>query len=132
MGVTIRIDVDDRELVKLINAASGPIKPKIVADGVNYGVWQETGTTKMAARPCATPAIEAVRGGFAQAFAQASAITSALAQGVVEKTAQNVERLWKQNIITKGVVDTGAYLNSVHVVDAGTGAFSVEFESMRE
>ena len=132
MGVTIRIDVDDRELVKLINAASGPIKPKVVADGVNYGIYQEMGTVKMAARPCAVPAIEAVRGGFAQAFAQASAITTALAQGVVEKAAQAVEQGWKQNIITKGVVDTGAYLASVHTVDAETGAFSTEFASMRE
>ncbi len=38
-GVTIKITVDDTELVKLINAASGPIKPKIVADGVNYGIY---------------------------------------------------------------------------------------------
>ena len=117
MGVTITIEVDDSVLAKMINEASGPIKPKIVADGVNYGIWLEIGTTKMAARPTAAPAVEAVRGRFAQAFAQAQAISTALTQGVVDKTARDVERLWKQNIVTKHVIDTGAYLNSVHVVE---------------
>ena len=117
MGVTIRIVVDDSVLVKMINASKGPVKPKVIADGVSYGIYQEMGTTKVVARPTAAPAVEAVRGGFAQAFAQANAISTVLAQSVVDKTARDVERLWKQNIVTKNVIDTGAYLNSVHVVE---------------
>lgn len=130
MGATISITVDDRVLAKMIREAKGPIKPKVVADGVNYGIYQEMGTVRgLVARPCAAPAVEAVRAGFEKAFAQASAISTEKAQGVVDKSARDVERIWKQNIITQDVIDTGAYLNSVHTVDAGTGAFSVEFKS---
>ena len=39
-------------------------------------------------------------------------------QAVLDKAAFDVEALWKENIVAKGVVDTGAYLNSVH---AGPG-----------
>jgi len=117
MGVTINITVDDTVLVNLINASKGPVRPKIVADGVRHGVYNELGTYKMVARPCAVPAVEDVRGGFAQAFSAAGAISTALAQTVVNKTARDVERQWKKYIVQKGVVDTGAYLNSVHVVE---------------
>ena len=131
MGITIRITVDERNLVKLINATKGPIRPKIVSDGVNYGIYHEFGTVKMGARPCAAPAVESVRSGLVWAFVQANAISDVLAQGMIDKAARDVERLWKQNIITQDVIDTGAYLNSIHTVDA-SGQFSTEFESMRE
>jgi len=134
MGITIRIDVDDSELVKLINAAKGPIKPKVVADGVDYGIYQEMGpaddnsTHRWAFTPFMAPAVERVRAGFAQAFKLAAAISTEKAQGVVDKSARDVAR------IAKGLVrkDTSALANSIHVVDAGTGAFSTEFESTRE
>ena len=41
---------------------------RIIADGVEYGVYQEYGTSKIAARPCATPAFEATRGPFLDAW----------------------------------------------------------------
>ena len=50
------------------------VKPKekplerIISDGVEYGVYQEFGTTRIAARPCASPAVEAVRKSFDAAF----------------------------------------------------------------
>ena len=31
-----------------------------VADGVDYGIYQELGTSRMAARPCFVPAVESV------------------------------------------------------------------------
>ena len=78
--------------------------------------------------PFMAPAVERVRAGYNKAFKDAAAISTRLAQGVVEKSASDVER------IAKGLVrtDTGALKNSIHVVDAETGTFSVEFESMRE
>ena len=41
-----------------------------VSDGVEYGVYQEFGTSKMAAQPFMTPAIEAWAKRFQDAFAE--------------------------------------------------------------
>jgi HK97 gp10 family phage protein len=41
-----------------------------VSDGVEYGVYQEFGTSKMAAQPFMRPAIEAWRDRFFNAFAE--------------------------------------------------------------
>lgn len=41
-----------------------------VSDGVEYGVYQEFGTSKMAAQPFMTPAIEAWKNRFLAAFAE--------------------------------------------------------------
>ena len=41
-----------------------------VSDGVEYGVYQEFGTSKMAAQPFMTPAIESWRERFLTAFAE--------------------------------------------------------------
>ena len=38
------------------------------------------------------------------------------AEKVLEVAARNIERDWKQNIVTQHVIDTGTYLGSVHVV----------------
>jgi HK97 gp10 family phage protein len=40
----------------------------IVADGVEYGIYQELGTYKMAAHPFLTPAIESERQGWEEAW----------------------------------------------------------------
>jgi len=41
-----------------------------VQDGVNYGIFQELGTSKMAAQPFLLPAVEAWRQKFLDAFAE--------------------------------------------------------------
>ena len=41
-----------------------------VSDGVEYGVYQEFGTSKMAAQPFMTPAIESWKAKFLDAFAE--------------------------------------------------------------
>ena len=127
MRETIKIVVDDRKLVALMKATKGKRPTRIIADGVEYGIYIEMGTVHMPARPCAGPAVEAVRPAFLQAWKKAGSL--ARSEAVVDKAAHDVERLWKQNIIQKDAVDTGAYLNSIHVVDAET--FTTEFESMR-
>lgn len=50
-----------------VEASHQPLK-RTVADGVNYGVFQEFGTRHFPARPCAQPAVERVRAGFLKAF----------------------------------------------------------------
>lgn len=42
----------------------------VVSDGVSYGVWQEFGTSRMAAQPFLTPAVESWREKFLAAFAE--------------------------------------------------------------
>jgi len=115
---TVTITVDDRALKALI-ANTGAKVEKIVADGVEYGIWLEVGTSKMDARPAASPAVEAVRAGFDRAFQ--NQLTDAQVEAVVTKGAFDVERGWKE----RAAVDTGAYKNSIHVVDGDT--FSVTF-----
>lgn len=119
----ISITVDDRKLRELIAKTAGKGPVKVVADGVEYALYQEWGTSKMPAQPFMTPAVEAVRPGFAKAFE--GAITNDQAEKVVTKTAFDVERLAKQN----AAVDTGAMRASIHVVDGDT--FDVSFESER-
>ena len=123
MGENITIKVDDSQLNDLIRKTKGKGPVRIVADGVEYGFYVEMGTSRMGAQPAAKPAVEAVRQGFSQAMQ--GVITLDQATAVVEKTARDVERLWKQN----AAVDTGAYRNSIHVVDGDT--FGVTFASMR-
>lgn len=41
-----------------------------VQDGVEYGIYQELGTSKMAAQPFLTPAVEAERAAFEAAWAE--------------------------------------------------------------
>ena len=42
----------------------------VVSDGVEYGVWQEFGTGRMAAQPFLVPAVESWRDKFLNAFSE--------------------------------------------------------------
>lgn len=48
--------------------ASHPPLERTIADGVEYGIYQEYGTKRFPARPCATPAVERIRAGLRDAF----------------------------------------------------------------
>ena len=121
MAETVRITVDDTKLRALIAATKGKKPVRIVADGVEYGLYQEMGTERMGAHPFMVPAVEQVRPGFAQAFKGLDNLVAA--EKVVEKAARDVERFAKVN----APVDTGALRSSIHVVSGDT--FTVEFES---
>lgn len=47
---------------------SHPPFERTIADGVDYGIYQEYGHHRVAARPCATPALEAEREPFLRAW----------------------------------------------------------------
>ena len=138
-GPKITIRVDDRALVKLIKKSSGKGPVAIVADGVEYGLFQEMGThekrggvlgalgfkgaQRAGAQPFMRPAAERVRPGFNKAFT--GVLTIEQADQVVRKTAFDIERIAKD----LAPVDTGALKNSIHVV---TGkSFSVTFEQLK-
>ena len=120
---TITITVDDRVLKALIANTGGRVE-KIIADGVNYGIYQEFGTSKMGAQPFMSPAVEAVRPGWEAAFT--NQLTDAQVEGVVTKAAFDIERGAKE----RAPVDTGALKNSIHVV--GGDSFSTTLESERQ
>lgn len=64
--------VDTGALRSSILAASKMIADLVfrIQDGVNYGVFQELGTSKMAAQPFIVPAVEAWREKFRNAFSE--------------------------------------------------------------
>ena len=113
MAKQISVTIDDAVLRKLIRATGGTVKGKVVADGVEYGKYQEWGTSRMAAQPFMRPAAEAVRIPFKKAMSQAWR-SAQQAQGVVDKTAFDVEEIAK----ARAPYDTGALFNSIHVEDA--------------
>ena len=139
-GPQITLRVDDSKLNELIRKTSGKGPVRVVADGVEYGLYQEMGThekrggllgqlgfkgqERMAAHPFMKPAVEAIRAPFNRAFKDC--ITIEQATVVVDKAAFDVERGAKQ----RAPVDTGALKNSIHVVDGDE--FGVTFESMRK
>ena len=67
-----RAPVDTGALINSITANSALVEPLTyrVQDGVNYGIFQELGTSKMAARPFLVPALEEWRDKFLKAFSE--------------------------------------------------------------
>jgi len=128
---SITITVDDRELRRLIANTGGPAVTAIVADGVEYGIYQEFGVEngfgkgiKIPAHPFMKPAVEAVRPGWDAAFK--NQLTNAQVSAVVRKAAFDIERGAKERAPT----DTHALQNSIHVVVGDV--YSVTFESGQE
>ena len=66
----IRVEVDTAKLDALIRTIKPGEVVRIVHDGVNYGIYNEFGTTRMAAHPFMTPAIEAIRPAFFKGLKQ--------------------------------------------------------------
>jgi HK97 gp10 family phage protein len=58
----VRAPVDTGALKNSIHAERKRRGLYWVADGVEYGIYQELGTSRMAAQPFLVPAVEAVRG----------------------------------------------------------------------
>lgn len=72
MAGTVTIVVDTARLDELIRKIPNKKVVRILHDGVDYGIHQELGTTKMAAQPFMTPAAEAVRQPFLGGLKQLS------------------------------------------------------------
>lgn len=120
--MAVHVTLDDAKLKQLITH-TGAEHQRYVADGVDYGIWQETGTERQGyAQPFMRPAVEAVRPGWEAAFK--GKLTDDDVEGVVVKTAFNIA-----GIAADGApVDTGALRNSIHVskdMPGGGGLFFV-------
>ena len=115
-SANVSVKVDDSGLRKLLATLQKTGNPvRIVADGVEYGVHQEFGTSRgVPATMFMTRAVEKHRNELTQAIKQAGGDFTMLENAVV-KVAFDVERDAKDN----APVDTGALRNSIHVIDPG-------------
>lgn len=109
MAVTV-IRVDTSKLDEIARATAEPTRRRIIADGVEYGVYVELGTSRMPARPCLVPAFEAHTRELARALGQAIERGVSL-DDVLGKVAFDIQRDYQSNV----PVDTGALKNSIHV-----------------
>lgn len=131
---TTHVRVDDAKLVALIRDLERQGKPmRIVADGVEYTVFHEFGTVNMPARPTLTPAVESHRDALEKGMQQAGGDLTRVTT-VVDKVAFDVLGKWQENIRQMpvgdhiGLIDTGAMINSTHVVEPGAGTFDYEVD----
>lgn len=109
MASYVRVTINDSKLRAMITALPRQKIVRYVADGVEYGLYNELGTEKMSAQPFMRPATEAARRGFTQAFRGLNNLMQL--EAIVEKAAHDIERGAKM----RARVDTGAMKNSIHV-----------------
>lgn len=67
-GAKQRAPKDTGALVNSIDVSAPAELTRVVSDGVEYGAFQEYGTTRHSATPFMTPAVEAVRRGLEAAW----------------------------------------------------------------
>jgi len=109
--VKFRLRIDDRRLRAIVdNTAGRPVKRRVIHDGVEYGVFVELGTSRMAARPNLLPAFLKVVDDLPEAIGQAVERGVNL-DDVFAKAAFDIQALWAEGV----PVDTGAFKNSITV-----------------
>lgn len=102
----VQVVVNKAVLEQLIREING--KPvRYVHDGVDYGVYQEFGTYKMAAQPFMNPAADAVRPAFDAGIKKLSNLRQA--ESFVDKVATDLVG----HARAMAPVDTGALKNSI-------------------
>ena len=109
MGLTIKVDtgiLDD--IIK--NVGNVSTSTYIIADGVDYGIYQEFGTHKMAAQPFLIPAFEDAIKSLPEAIGQAVERGGDINK-VLSKTAFDIQG----NAQKRAPHDTGALRNSLNV-----------------
>lgn len=96
------------------------------------GVFHEFGTVNMPARPTLIPAVESNRDALEKGLQQAGGDLGRV-DTVVDKVAYDVLGDWRTNIQQMpvgdhiGLIDTGAFINSTHVVEPNE-AYQFEFD----
>ena len=102
--------IDSVRLDAITAAAKHNPHRRIIADGVEYGIYVELGTTRMIARPFLVPNFERVTKKLPKAIG--AAVQNAIPlQFIVDKAAFDV----MAGAMVDAPVDTGALMNSLHV-----------------
>ena len=86
---------------------------RIVHDGVEYGVYQEFGTTKLAPRPAAQTAAAEIEPAYQTLMGQITEVPDP--DAAVHKIASDLQARWMAQIRTMRIIDTGKYHNSIKV-----------------
>ncbi len=117
--MSVQVTVDDRILVQMIRDLKRQGNPLyIVADGVEYGVYQELGTRYMPGKHFMRNAVDRVRAWFIKRWNER---TLTMADENVRQAAFMVEGEAKAG----APVDTGALKASIHVVKGGEYRYEV-------
>lgn len=107
----VKYNVNTAQLDKIIKQVAGnDVKKYTIADGVEYGLWQEIGTSRNQAQPFMIPAFEQHTKQLGKAIGQAIERGVDL-NDVFTKVAFDVQDGAAEN----APVDTGALRNSIHV-----------------
>ena len=77
---------------------------RIVHDGVEYGVYQEFGTTKLTPRPAAQTAAAEIEPAYQTLMGQ----SPSTGPGAAEEDARDAEARWKGQIVAMRIIDTGS------------------------
>lgn len=126
MTPTAKVEVDDRELVKMIKRLEGKGKVvRILADGVDYGVHQEFGTSRMAGKPFMTPAIEHVRPALGNEAMKQIVERGVDPEDYMDKVASDALAV----AIREAPVDTGQLRASLHIAKGED--FIAEYETLQ-
>lgn len=105
-----KIILDDKVLQEIIRKVVDPdVDSWIIADGVNYGIFVEFGTSKMSARPALIPAFERVAKNLLKAIGQVIEQAGSL-NDLFSKAAFDIQSEWASNV----PAPTGTLKNSIH------------------
>lgn len=109
MARHVSVVYDNRTLRELIRDCGG--KPtRILHDGVDYGIYQEFGTSRgVPPHPFMTPALEAVRSQFLEGLKQIANLRQG--ENFVELVARRAQAIARD----RAPYDTGALKNSIDV-----------------
>jgi hypothetical protein len=108
MALTIKTDTGLLDKI-IANVGNADTDTFIIADGVDYGIYQEFGTKRMAAQPFLIPAFEDATKSLPAAMGQAVE-RGVNPNDVLKKTAFDIQG----NAQKRAPVDTGALKNSIH------------------
>lgn len=108
MGVTIKVDRTILDRI-IANVADAKTKRHVIADGVEYGIYVELGTSRMSAQPFLVPSFEDGVKNLPKALGQAIE-RGVNPDDVLRKTAFDITGLAQR----RAPVDTGALQNSLH------------------
>lgn len=104
---SVTVTIKDDNLRRLIGAMDIKVKPRLIADGVEYGIFQEF---TQRGHPSLLPAFEQVAKPLPAAIGKAIEAMVSL-DDIFNKAAFDVQTLWAADVN----IDTGAYKNSIHV-----------------
>lgn len=108
--MTAKIKIDIRILDQLIKQTSEKVPTFVITDGVEYGIFTEFGTSRMAAQPALVPAIESNVRRLPKVIREALEDGGSLAD-TLEEFAEDIAGDWSDTV----PVRTGALRDSIHV-----------------